>query len=346
MAETFLSHLVAGLFVLAFGAAFLGLTVWRLVRLMATIHHLGGSNDIQNAVVDRRRKFHHRQRRGIETTTRGKEEGQAHNDDDDNDDDDSATPTDDYSTTPINASELLLREFLHRHVPEQSPRVLRTTSYAIAGSCLFGMVYTMIGGRFLNHDLNSDYTVFHYVTHLTLLLLYLFVGWTGLLEANGFLPKDSLRVATALALWGETLLWTQHGASKDNDLDAALHYSLGGITGLTAVCLTASVLLVAGRSHHHPNPPTTISFLLYVAAFVGLVWQGLWFLTIAVYVKGWLPIPSAGHATALLVVEGLFLVVLCQLMAAGLVSSWHKQTPVFAGRGGGQHNHHESAPIL
>ena len=41
----------------------------------------------------------------------------------------------------------------------------------------------------------------------------------------------------ALALWGESLLWIQHGASKDNDLDANLHYSLGGIAGWTAVCL-------------------------------------------------------------------------------------------------------------
>ena len=343
MAETFLAHLVTGLFLLAFGAAFLGLTVWRLVRLMATIHHLGGSNVIGNATVDGRRHFHHRQQRF------SKEEGRAYNDeyDDDDHDDDSATPTD--------ASERLLREFLHRHVPEQSPRVLRTTSYLIAGSCSFGMVYTMIGGRFLNHDLHPDFTIFHYVVHLTLLLLYLFVGWTGLLEANGFLPTDSLRAATALALWGETLLWTEHGASKDNDLDAALHYALGMIAGLTAVCLTASVLLVAGRSQQHQHPrnnsygtTTTISFLLYVSTFVGLVWQGLWFLTVAVYILGWLPIPSTGHAMALLVVEGLFLVVLCQFMAAGLVSSWHKQTPVvFAESGGiGGHDPHESAPIL
>lgn len=299
MAEKFASHLLVGLFLGAFGLAFLALTLWRLVRLVDLLAVNEEETDEELVGMGRNNIPPPRER----VTATAKEHEAFRGGD------------------VVTATEGLLREFLYRHVPEQNTSFLRAASVAIAALCTFGIVYTMLGGRFFNHDLHPEYTLFHYVTHLTLLLLYLFVGWTGLLEANGYLPRDSLRAATAVALWGEALLWTQHGASKTNDLDASLHYAIGGIAGVTAACMTASVALVAwttnGVLQHYSNP--TLSFGLYVGALVGLVWQALWFATVAFYIQGWLPIPSTSHATALLVVEGLVLLVGCQLATVGLV---------------------------
>ena len=90
--------------------------------------------------------------------------------------------------------------FLDLYVPEQQPSVIYRTSTALIVSTIFGLLYEGLGARFLNRDLHPDYTVFHYATHLTLTLLYLFAGWTGLLEYYKYLPKDSLRASIVLAL--------------------------------------------------------------------------------------------------------------------------------------------------
>ena len=61
-----------------------------------------------------------------------------------------------------------------------------------------------------------------------------------------------------------------------------------------------------------------LPFLLYVGVMMGLVWEGLWFLVIAFHLRLY-PIPSTGHATALLVLQALLLLVVCQLVAIRMV---------------------------
>ena len=76
-----------------------------------------------------------------------------------------------------------------------------------------------------------------------------------------------------------------------------------------------------------PDRSPTAPFLLYVATPLGLVWQGAWFLTIAVHLHRGPEIPTSGHAVALFVLEGLAVVVLGQLVAIYLVREWRRQRP-------------------
>ena len=87
---------------------------------------------------------------------------------------------------------------------------------------------------------------------------------------------------------------------------------------------------VVGSGDPDRNP--TAPFLLYVATPLGLVWQGAWFLTIAVHLHSSV-IPTSGHAVALFVLEGLALLVLSQFVAVYLVREWRRQRPEAAARG-------------
>ena len=123
--------------------------------------------------------------------------------------------------------------------------------------------------------------------------------------------------------------------------------------GRRCACLTASILLVAGRSRHPPNtnkppattttptPTTTISFLLYISGRVRGAGVERPLVHDRCVVHSWVASDSVHgprHATALLVIEGLFLVVLCQAMAVGLVHSWHRRAGSSSSSG---QNHHE-----
>ena len=217
----------------------------------------------------------------------------------------------------------VLRRFLAAHVPERSPAVLKTASISIGGAGLFGMTWTMLGARFVDRDLHPDYTIFHYVTHLAALAPFVFVGWTGWLEYKRCLPAESLRAALAVALWAEALLWVEHARSKASPVGARLHLDLGILMGLTAAATTASIVVGSGDPDRSPTAP----FLLYVATPLGLVWQGAWFLTIAVHLHQRPEIPTSGHAVALFVLEGLALLVLGQLVTIYLVREWRRQRP-------------------
>ena len=106
-------------------------------------------------------------------------------------------------------------------------------------------------------------------------------------------------------------------------MGARLHLDLGILMGLTAATTTASVVVGGGDADRSPTAP----FLLYVATPLGLVWQGAWFLTIAVHLHQRPGIPTSGHAVALFVLEGLGMLVLGQLVAIYLVREWRRQRP-------------------
>lgn len=230
--DTFWGHVTAGIFLIAFGATFLGLTVWRWTRLQETTE-----------------------------------------------------------------DSIRFQVFLERHVPEQNDVVLIRTAKALICSTLFGLLYEGLGARFLNHDLHPDWTVLHYTTHLTLTSLYLWVGWTGLLEYWKLVPQDSIRAAVAVALLGETLLWHEHATTKQHPVDGKLHDYLALISALTALCIIWNLILL-------DNPK--LSFTLYTAGFLGLFWQGLWFLVAAFHQRS--PFASTEDVTSVfcLCAVGLF----------------------------------------
>lgn len=190
--------------------------------------------------------------------------------------------------------------FLERHIPEKNPLVLLRTSYALIFSTTFGLLYEGLGARFLNHDLHPDWTVFHYTTHLTHTVLFLWAGWTGLLEYWQLVPQDSLRAAVAVALFGGALLWHEHSGSKMNEVDARIHDYLALISLLTALCLVAGLLADHG---------TGSSFALYVGGFWGIDWLGVWFMVAAFHQT--YPIQSTEHITAIFCLSGAGL--LCAL---------------------------------
>jgi hypothetical protein len=209
----------------------------------------------------------------------------------------------------------LLQVFMEQHVPEQQPsRVVKYTSIVLILSTIFGLLYTGLGARFLHHDLHPDYTIFHYVAHLTLILLYMFAGWTGLLEAWSILPRDSLRSSVVFALIGESLLWYDHALSKDNDQDARIHAYLALISALTAICMLWSIIWTRG------DAGVIMPFCLYIGGFLGLLWQGLWFFVAAIH-QTW-PISSTEHVTVSFVLLTIVLGCFTNVSVACLV---HKQ---------------------
>jgi hypothetical protein len=241
--DTFWGHVMAGIFLTAFGSFFLLLTLWRLHGTASSSH---------------KRNF--------------------------------------------------LQVFMEQHVPEQQPsRVVKYTSILLILSTIFGLLYTGLGARFLHHDLHPDYTIFHYVAHLTLILLYMFAGWTGLLEAWSILPRDSLRASVVFALMGESLLWYDHALSKDNDQDARIHAYLALISFLSAICMLCSIIW-------------TRLFFLYVGGFLGILWQGLWFFVAAIH-QTW-PFSSTEHVTVSFVLLTIVLGSCTHVSAACLA---HKQ---------------------
>mmetsp|Transcript_53072 Transcript_53072/g.59336 ORF Transcript_53072/g.59336 Transcript_53072/m.59336 type:complete len:334 (-) Transcript_53072:348-1349(-) len=200
----------------------------------------------------------------------------------------------------------LLEQFLMQHIPERSAFVLGVSSKAVFYSTVFGVICVLIGSR-----------ISHAITHLGVLVLYLFVGWTGMLESRRYLPADSLRAALCVALWGEALLWGDHGSTFAHEVDRILHVYMGLIAAIGAACGTLSV---TGVFHHSP----ILSVVLHTAVFLTLVWQGCWFVTIYIHIR-WMHIPDRGCATALLFTEGLLLCMACQVVVVLLVRGWRRQ---------------------
>eukprot|EP00751_Fragilariopsis_kerguelensis_P031653 CAMPEP_0170915650 /NCGR_PEP_ID=MMETSP0735-20130129/6323_1 /TAXON_ID=186038 /ORGANISM="Fragilariopsis kerguelensis, Strain L26-C5" /LENGTH=337 /DNA_ID=CAMNT_0011313597 /DNA_START=41 /DNA_END=1054 /DNA_ORIENTATION=- len=205
-----------------------------------------------------------------------------------------------------NALQELLEQFLMQHIPERSAFVLGVSSKAVFYSTVFGVICVLIGSR-----------ISHAITHLGVLVLYLFVGWTGMLEAQRYLPADSLRAALCVALWGEALLWGDHGSTFAHEVDRILHVYMGLIAAIGAACATLSV---TGVFQHNP----VMSVVLHTAVFLTLVWQGCWFVTIYVHIR-WMHVPDRGCATALLFTEGLLLTMACQVVVVLLVRGWRRQ---------------------
>lgn len=215
---------------------------------------------------------------------------------------------------PCESSSSKVQVFLERHVPEANSVVILRTARALIGSTLFGLLYEGLGARFLNHNLHPDWTVFHYTTHLTLTTLFLWVGWTGLLEYWKLVPQDSIRAAVAVALFGETLLWHEHAVSKGNQVDARVHDYLALLSGLTALAIVASLM---GTTEKANNPG--LAFALYVSGFLGIFWQGIWFMIAAYHQKH--PLSSSEKVTAIFCVSGVGLLCTLQLVSVCLCNA-------------------------
>jgi len=289
---TFWGHFVAGEFLVGFGVFFLALTVVRLRPIIFAMHrHECDWNDNNN-----NNNLHHA------TTSNGRH----------------------YN--------VVLKAFLERHVPEQNPVVLFRISVALLASTMFGFLYEGLGARFLNHNGHPEYE-----THMTITLLYAFVGWYGWLEWKQVLPQDSLRASLVLALCGEVLIWQDHVSTKmamGCPVDAQIHSNLALVSGLTAIVTIVSMVLSSMTIQEEipsqqqptttslstintpPQPPThksqyhMVAFLSYLGTFLGLLWQGLWFMVAAMQQK-W-PIASTSHVTVLFILQALIVALLCQ----------------------------------
>jgi len=137
-----------------------------------------------------------------------------------------------------------------------------------------------------------------------MLLAYLLAGVTAYWESRHCLPTDSFRMTIVMALLCEAVLWHSHAMAKSNSVDAALHNCLALIALSTAAMVTISVIVpvLGGR----------VSLFVYVAGFVGFVWQGLWFFVAAVH--QWYPVADTGEQVAVgWCISALFVVGLFQL---------------------------------
>ena len=221
----------------------------------------------------------------------------------------------------------LVQIYLDRHVPEQNQRLLRQLSLTLLASSIFGILYTGLGARFLNHNLHPEYTFWHYKTHLTLAFLYLVVGWKGWLESSSsshrLLPADSIRASLIMALLGESLLWYDHAAIKVNAIDARLHTFLALISFLTACSILWNMILLSQQQRTASTSSTALVFVSYLGGCVGIFWQGLWFFVVATHQK-W-PLPSTSHVTIVFVLLAVGLGLAVQFVTVYMNLLWRQR---------------------
>ncbi|CAB9529812.1 expressed unknown protein [Seminavis robusta] len=221
----------------------------------------------------------------------------------------------------LQRSKDVIADFMHQHVPEQNHQFLHILSKGLVFATSFGMIYSGLGARYLNHDLHPDWGFFHYKTHLTLIFLFLFAGFAGVLESHGYLPKDSLRASFTVGLWGEALLWYDHALMKEVLIDMRLHEYLALTCAFPALVMTISLILTTMKSSN-----VTLSFLVFLGSNLALLWHSIWFITVGVHLSG-MPIPNTGTATDLLVIQAVLLIFGCQVVSALMVRLQRRINP-------------------
>ena len=329
----FLPHFLAGLFLIGYGVFYLVVTLYRIRHLLIIM----SKQQEQQQQQDEHEVLLLQEQFAAKTNNNDDDDDGVEEDGcccDNNNDTSASTSTSATShATTTTTTTTILAQFLYLHVPERNPKVLKIVSKYFIGCTIFGLLYTCLGARYLNHDVHPDYGFFHYTTHITLLLLYLFVGYTTNLEINSYLPQDSTRVAIVVALFGETILWYDHSFTKTSNVERHLHFYLGLISAITSICLLTSILRVKPNSTDNASNTTTsttttttspiLDFILYVGTFVGFVYQGLWFEIIAIQQKKVLVpttfLTSSGQVTSLLVILALSLLVGCQLVIVAMI---------------------------
>lgn len=196
--------------------------------------------------------------------------------------------------------------FLTNHVPEQNNVVLQRVSMALIPTTIFGFFYEGFGVCFYDHMLHPNYSVFHYQTHMSATLLACLAGWTGFLESYfQALPQDSFRGALVFGLLGEVILWLDHASSKHDPVNGHLHAFLALISFLSAMAMGSSMTMRGSKN-------ATTALVMYFGGFVGLAWQGVWFLVVSYHLK-W-NLSSAEHVTVLFVLVATGFVVAIQFV--------------------------------
>ena len=182
-------------------------------------------------------------------------------------------------------------DYCASHIPERNMCLLRRIGRLVVVCTLIGICVEGVGGELFLGE--GGHPFFENLQHITLYTMFCVSGIVGILESNDWLPQDSFRAATALALFGESIIWNEHAKMKMNLVDTRIH----ALVSLT--CLASSTLMAI--SIYRPN-----QLVPFVGSFLFMTWQGLWLLAAAYNIQ------SEEHfdletMTSYFILEGVFL---------------------------------------
>ena len=184
--------------------------------------------------------------------------------------------------------------FAEEHIPEKNPMLLIRGGLVLIPVTLFGVCFEAPGWD----------NIIAPLTHISLYLCFMMVGFTALLEGMKRIPQDSVRIAIVITMMLNYVLWNEHANMKEVTADIRLHKLLAQL------CLVAAAIVA--YSIKYPE-----NVIVYVMQPGICILMGLWLYTGGVY-AAFIDIP-AGMIGILLVWEALLIVGVILLGAAFLV---------------------------
>ena len=271
--DSFLEHLVAGCFFLAFGGFFLALTAYRINRIATALAFLDRSESAaHNHFAESNEPIE-----GVVAAAASTEE-------------------------PADHVTLWARTFCRQHIPEYETNVVYRTSVALIFVTISGLILESVDGVWFHFEKHrestfrlqkvcriktrkalwllypfmvttelwkqicthmesglgllspvianfliprlfaSTDTIVSNELHETIALLFLAAGVTGWWEAAGYLPRDSLRAALVFAFGGEAILWHIHALTKQDSNSTWMHEAISWLAAGTAIIFLLSII--------------------------------------------------------------------------------------------------------
>ena len=206
--------------------------------------------------------------------------------------------------------------YCQKHVPENNLKLLKNLSLAVSVCAGFGIFYE---GFLENGFVEAP-------VHPTLYSLYFFPGLVGLLESFGKLPPDSNRVAIAVAVAGEAILWNEHAAMQEEASEGRIH------SILAVIAFGQAALFVASIQYPH-------KLSLVLGSYLGFIYRGSWLALIAFH--GLVNDPIQRRMIGVyLVLQGLglaFLIVASAVYLGSIELKGHKERIMHTGHVGIQY---------